>query len=77
MVLGFCGTKLSVWFANAVAIGEQPVACAPDMRVVGSAIRPTLCSSWKPFQILVNSEPEAIGATTRAGERQPSCSATS
>ena len=34
-------------------------------------------NSWKPRATLVNSEPEAIGATTRSGSSQPSCSAVS
>jgi hypothetical protein len=33
--------------------------------------------SWKPRATFVNSEPEAIGATTRSGSSQPSCSAVS
>ena len=63
IVSGFCGRKLSVPSSKAVAIGEQPAACAPDMRVRGSSISPTWCSSLKPFQIFVKSEPEAIGTT--------------
>ena len=34
-------------------------------------------NSWNPRATFVNSEPEAIGATTRSGISQPSCSAVS
>ena len=44
-------------------IGEQPAACAPDMRVCGSSISPSCANSWKPFHTFVNSEPDAIGTT--------------
>ena len=50
---------------NAVAIGEHPSACAPDTRTFGSSSsRPTRCSSWNPFWILVSSDPLAAGTTT-------------
>ncbi len=77
IVSGFCGTKLSVPAACPVAIGEQPAACAPNMRVCGSSINPSVANSVSPLWILVNSEPEAIGTTQASGARQPSCSATS
>ena len=34
-------------------------------------------NSRKPRATFVNSEPDAIGATTRSGSSQPSCSAVS
>jgi hypothetical protein len=77
IVFGFCGTKFSVPFSNAVAIGEQPAACAPDMRVCGVSMRPALWNSCRDFQIFVYIEPDAIGATMWSGVRQPSCSAIS
>jgi hypothetical protein len=33
--------------------------------------------SWNPRATFVNSDPDAIGATTRSGSSQPSCSAVS
>ena len=74
---GFCGTKLSVPAWCAVVIGEQPEACAPNIRVAGSSISPSSANSENPLRIFVKSEPEAIGTTQASGARQPSCSATS
>ena len=69
IVSGRTGCTSSTPAANAVATGEQPVACAPDTRTSGaSSSRPTLCSSSKPLWIFVSSEPLAIGTTTWSGD---------
>ena len=77
IVSGLTGRQKSLPSSNALATGEQPAAWAPLK--VGSvpSSRPTSIHSWKPRAILVNSEPDAIGATTRSGSSQPSCSAVS
>ena len=50
---------------------------AVHRRASSPSIRPTSRHSSKPRAILVNSEPEAIGATTRSGSSKPSPSAIS
>ena len=63
--------------SNAVATGEQPSAWAPLKVGSSPSSSPTSSHSSKPRAIFVNSEPEAIGATTRSGSSNPSCSAIS
>ena len=63
MVLGFTGVMKSRPSAKAWAMGEQPSAWAPLKRTGFSSTRPTFMNSSKPLRILVNSEPEASGAT--------------
>jgi len=53
------------------------VAWAPFIVGVEPVMRPSSSHSSKPLASLVKSEPEAIGATTRSGVSQPSCSAIS
>jgi hypothetical protein len=77
IVLGFTGLKKSRPDLKAVEMGEQPSACAPLIFVRTSSMRPTVFISWRPFQILVKREPDAIGMTTWSGVRQPSCSTVS
>ena len=77
IVSGLTGRQTSVPAANAVATGEQPVAWAPFIVGVSPSMRPSSRHSSKPLASLVNSEPEAIGATTRSGVEKPSCSAIS
>ena len=78
MVLGFTG-RMKSWFSmKAVATGEHPSACAPEMRTWGSSSsRPTFHSSWKPLAILVSCDPDATGTTTWSGTCHPNCSAVS
>ena len=77
IVSGLTGRQTSVPAANAWATGEQPSAWAPHIVGTSPASSPASMNSWKPRATLVNSEPEAIGATTRSGSSQPSCSAVS
>ena len=60
---GVTGRQKSWPSANAVATGEQPVACAPFIVGSSPSMSPRSSHSWKPLAIFVNSEPEAIGAT--------------
>jgi hypothetical protein len=57
----------------------HPADCAPNTRQpsAGAWARPISTSSVNALSTLVSSSPEAIGITTWAGIRQPSCSATS
>ena len=71
------GRQISWPAANAVATGEQPTAWAPLKTGSAPSSRPTSSHSSNPRAILVNSEPEATGQTTRSGSCQPSCSAVS
>ena len=77
IVSGLTGRQKSWPASNALATGEQPAAWAPWK--VGSApsSRPISSHSSNPRAIFVNSDPEAIGATTRSGSSKPSCSAVS
>ena len=77
IVSGRTGLTVSQPFSYAVAIGEQPVAWAPNTLYVDSSTRSSLVSSRKALSTLVSSDPLAIGMTTCPGSRQPSCSATS
>ena len=77
IVSGLTGRQKSCPSAKAVATGEQPSAWAPLNTGSVPSSRPASIHSWKPRAILVNSEPEAIGATTRSGSSKPSCSAVS
>ena len=63
--------------ANAVATGAQPAACAPLKVGSSPSSSPSSSHSAKPRPILVNSDPEATGATTRSGSVNASCSAIS
>jgi len=73
----FTGRMCSRPAATASAIGPQPAACAPLNAGSSPSTRPR-SSHWRnPFPTLVNSEPEAIGQTTRSGSDQPSCSTVS
>ena len=55
--------------ANAVATGAQPAGWPPTNRTSFGSTSPTSTSSSKPLATFVNSEPEAIGATSDV--RQP------
>ena len=80
MVFGvFTGFTWSRSSSTMSTIGAQPAACAPWMRGLraGADSRPSFSSSPNALPILVTSEPPAIGTTTCAGSRQPSCSAIS
>ena len=79
MPVGFTGTIWSVPLCSAVAIGLQPADCAPNtfQPPSGASTSPISTSSLNALSILVSSSPLAIGMTTWAGIRQPSCSATS
>ena len=63
--------------AQAVATGAQPAAWPPTKRIGRRSIRPSSASSSKPRATRVNMAPDATGATTTSGERQPSDSAIS
>jgi hypothetical protein len=58
-----------------------PPASSPRLRAVHhgrvAARQAEVQELLKPLAIFVYSDPEAIGATTRSGTSQPSCSATS
>jgi hypothetical protein len=77
IVSGLTGRQTSCPASQAFATGAQPAAWAPLNFGSSPAIRPTSPHSSKPRAILVNSEPEATGATTRSGSSKPSCSAIS
>src|SRR5215218_1926963 len=77
IVLGRTGVQKSCPAANAPATGEQPSACAPFIVGTAPSMSPSSSHSAKPLAIFVYSEPEAIGATSRSGVTQPSCSAIS
>jgi hypothetical protein len=77
IVSGLTGRQTSLPSANALATGEQPSAWAPHMVGTRPSSSPASIHSSKPRATFVNSEPEAIGATTRSGSSQPSCSAVS
>ena len=77
IVSGLTGRQTSVPAAKACATGEQPSAWAPCIAGTSPSSRPASMNSWKPRATFVKSEPEAIGATTRSGSSQPSCSAVS
>ena len=77
MVLGFTGLITSLSSLIAVVIGLQPVACAANTFVLTVGTRPSFSSSLKDFQILVMSEPLALGTTMLCGVFPPSCSAIS
>ena len=79
MPVGFTGVMSSAPLRSAVAIGLQPADWAPKTRQppAGASARPISTSSANALSTLVSSSPEAIGITTCAGIRQPSCSATS
>src|SRR5947209_6420016 len=67
MVSGLTGRQKSWPASNAVATGEQPDACAPWKVGSSPSSSPISSHSSNPRAILVNNEPEAIGATTRSG----------
>ena len=77
--VGRTGVITSVPACRATAIGLHPADCAPNTRhpPAGASARPISTSSLNALSILVSSSPDAIGMTTWAGIRQPSCSATS
>jgi len=79
--VGLTGATTSQPFAKAVTIGEQPADCAPNIRTGkpsdAAGTSPAAMSSLNDLCTLVSSEPDAIGATTWGGIRQPNCSATS
>src|SRR4051812_24301019 len=77
IVSGLTGRQTSTPASNAAATGEQPSAWAPFMTGASPSTRPRERHSSKPLAIFVYNEPEAIGATTRSGVRNPSCSAIS
>ena len=68
------GLQTSQPSAKAVATGEQPTAWAPQNVGSSPSTIPSSIQSLMPLATLVNIEPEAIGATTRSGRPQPSCS---
>ena len=71
------GSMTSVPAAHAVATGAQPAAWPPTKRIGRRSIRPRSASSSKPRATRVNIAPDATGATTTSGDRQPSDSAIS
>ena len=79
MPVGFTGLQMSQPSLKAVATGAQPSPWAPLNTgcLAPSAISPTSCHSSKPRAIFVNSDPDAIGTTTRSGSVNASCSAIS
>ena len=79
MPVGLHRGDLSVPPCSAIAIGLQPADWAPKtfQPPSGASTRPISTSSVNALSTLVSSSPEAIGMTTWAGMRQPSCSATS
>ena len=77
IVSGFTGRQKSLPSPNARATGEQPSAWAPWKTGSEPDRSPTSSHSSKPRAIFVNSEPDAIGATTCPGSSKPSCSAIS
>src|SRR5664280_3659881 len=74
MVFGRCGVTTSAPLANAVAMGEQPVACAPKSTGAAPSTSPSFMNWSKPLATLVNWLPDASGTTTWSGVRHPSCS---
>ena len=76
MPVGFTGLT-SQPLSNAVAIGSQPADWAPKIVHSVASTIPAPVSSRNALSTLVSSEPDAIGMTTWAGIRQPSCSAIS
>src|SRR6516162_8363096 len=77
IVAGRTGRTTSCPAANAADTGAQPVAWAPNTRHGACGTRPSETSSPNPLSTLTSWAPEAIGTTTWAGSRQPSCSAIS
>ena len=77
IVSGLTGRQKSRLASNAVATGEQPAAWAPLKAGSSPSSSPSSSHSSNPRAIFVNSEPEAIGHTTRSGSSKPSCSAVS
>ena len=77
IVSGLTGRQKSCPASNACATGEQPSAWAPLNAGSPPVTSPTSSHSSNPRAIFVNSEPDAIGATTRSGSSKPSCSAIS
>ena len=79
MPVGLTGVIVSVPACSAVAIGLHPADWAPKtfQPPAGASASPISTSSVNALSTLVSSSPEAIGMTTWAGIRQPSCSATS
>ena len=74
---GFTGLMTSQPLSKAVAIGSQPADWAPKIVHSVASTMPAAVSSRNALSTLVSSEPEAMGMTTCAGMRQPSCSASS
>jgi hypothetical protein len=58
IVCGLTGLTVSQPFSKAVAIGEQPVACAPKTVYGVGSTRPSRPSSPKALSTLVSSEPD-------------------
>src|SRR5579884_2079330 len=77
IVSGFTGRQKSCPAANALATGEHPSAWAPLKAGSSPPSNPASIHSSNPRASFVNSDPEAIGATTRSGSSKPSCSAVS
>ena len=77
MPVGFTGLTTSQPLSKAVAIGSQPADWAPKIVHSVASTMPAAVSSRNALSTLVSSEPDAIGMTTWAGIRQPSCSAIS
>ena len=72
---GLTGRQKSCPASKAAATGEQPAPWAPlNTGTVPSSTRPTSIHSSKPRAIFVNSDPDAIGTTSRSGRRKLSCS---
>ena len=62
---------------QAFATGAHPAACPPTNRTGRLSMSPIRASSSNPRPSLVNSAPDAIGATTTSGVRHPRPSAIS
>src|SRR3954454_22013194 len=77
MPVGLTGLPSPHPLSMAVAIGSQRADWAPKTFQPLSSTMPAAVSSRQALSTLVSSEPDAIGMTTWAGIRQPSCSAIS
>src|SRR4051794_8755891 len=75
--VGLTGITSDAPDSNATAIGEHPADCAPNTRHADAGTSAAATSSLNALWILVNIDPDAIGATYWPGSRQPNCSATS
>src|SRR6059058_907168 len=73
--VGLTGLTTSQPLSKAVAIGSHPADWAPNTFHSVSSTIPAATSSRHALSTLVRREPDAIGMTTWAGIRQPSCSA--